>query len=804
MTGVRQGVASLDSLVREHGPALHRTALMLTGDGARADDLLVAVLTDPRDVGATATADTLHGRLVRQFLRTARAERRDRLVVRTRQADVGDLVHDLPPGLRAAVVLHLGAGWPADRAAETARVREVRLRELVTTVPELGDAVRAVADRLARPDHEVVRDLQAVAAAVGRGPAEGQGHGVGGGTTLDATVVDGGVPAYLGRGRRPWRWVAAGGVLALVSGLALLGGGPDPEEERPGTAQTSLAERGWVLDADGAVPKHLDGLRLAHTATIDYEDPDRPLSVPVYGGQTGQSHARWVALWCDLPAVDDTHLRVPEMTLTLRGSSVTVPCAGRAGTPALTALTALPMGFLSDVGVSWAGDLPGRGTATLAVYDETDPWSPGTAEGTQPAPEVPDGSVVIDTDDLALTWWDGPLHTEVVEVGHDSVITAWAGSSVALALLVDGVNLTDDGDVTAWNRATGGEIWRDQDPQLREGRWFVDTPDQTRVFPLPEEVRPPPGQRRTVAVTVPVSAHSLGDPDAGGPAPRWQVQVSDATAAVADADVLPLRPGRPATVGGSAAPPQVGGYQLVGHWRIPADGTPHAVSLPSDDALPVLVAVPLPVRAEDGLSNPFAIGMLESEQGVRPLMPGAPVEEVIAWASDPWSEAGFTGPPAAPAPGTATVVLPAVAGHPDTDVLGYVPAPYETFDFAGAPVLPSSWPASEPSPYGAPEHGGPLRIAEGKPDGEGRIEFAARSGSPWMLQVTSQGKGRLRALVDGEPVPDLAQDHDGWWSSWTDDHVTSMVDLGMLPAGRTFVVEVEGWEEGFQVDLVRG
>lgn len=817
MTGVSGAGASVDDLVRDHGPRLHRTAVMLTGDGARAEGLLAAVLTDPVDARLGSTADELHGRLVRQFLRTARTQRRDRLVVHDRQGDVGDLVHDLPAGLRAAVVLHLGAGWPVDRSARAAHVRETRLRELVTTVPELGDAVTAVADRLARSDEEIVRDLRAVVSAAHVGAVRDHGQRAGRGTTSDASAVEdgvsalpvpgrgeSGVPAYLRRTRRPWRWVAAAGALALVGGVALLVG-PEPADDGPTTAQTSMAERGWVVDADGAPPKVVDGLRLAHATTIDYEDPDRPLSVPVYGGQSGQSHARWMALWCDLPAVDDTHLRVPEMTLTLRGSSVTVPCAGRAGTPALTALTALPMGFLRDVAVSWSGDLPGRGSATLAVYDETDPWSPGTAEGTQPVPEVPDGSVAIDTDDLALSWWDGPIYTQQVEVGHDSVITAWAGSSVALGLLVDGINLTDDGDVMAWERGTGGDLWRDQDPQLREGRWFVDTPDQARVFPLPEEVRPAPGQRQTVAVSVPVAAQSLGDPfrETDGPELRWQVQVSDATAAAVDTDVLPLRAGPPAPLDGSAAPRQVGGYRLVGHWKVPADGTRHAVANPADDGLPVLAVAPVSGSPEEGIYNHLAVGVMESQQGVMPLMPGAPVEEVIAWASDPWMETGLSGPPGTPASGTLSILVPATPGHRDADVVGYVPVPYEDFDFAGAPVLPNSWPADEPSPYGGPGEGGPETLAEGTPDDEGRIAFGTRSGSPGMLQITSQGKGRLRALVDGRPVLELARSHGGWWSSWTDEHVTSIIDLGMLPAAGELVVEVEGWEEGYQIDLLR-
>ena len=44
---------------------------------------------------------------------------------------------------------------------------------------------------------------------------------------------------------------------------------------------------------------------------------------------------------------------------------------------------------------------------------------------------------------------------------------------------------------------------------------------------------------------------------------------------------------------------------------------------------------------------------------------------------------------------------------------------------------------------------------------------------------------------------------DGWWSSWTEEHVVSMIDLWSVPPDAELVVEVEGWEESFQIELLR-
>ncbi|SOC52578.1 hypothetical protein [Ornithinimicrobium cerasi] len=782
MTGVSVAQASGEALVRAHGPALQRTAVMLTGQPAVAEGLVAEVLQGAAGPRPPALEE-LRRRLVRAHRRSGRTGARDRLAVTDAPSDVGDLLHDLPPRQRAALVLHLAEDVPLGDAARTARVPERRVRRLVETVPELGEALRAVADRHARPDHEVIRAL------LDRLPT-------------DATTVGRATPYRSSLLRRPRRWLAGATAVAVLGAgtvAALTWPQETPETpETPGDGVTSHLPPGTgpapadlVLGADGEPPRSVDGLRLSKTVTIDYRRATDPLDLSGFGGASG--YARWAVLWCDLPAVDDDHLRIPQLTLDLAGAAVELPCAGRGGIP--TRLTALPIGLAGHVPVAWSGDLPGRGSATLALYGETDPWAVTRRPGTQPVPPVADGAAAVTAADVAMQGWEGPVHTRVLEVGHESTLTVWAGSSLALSVLVDDVRLTDDGDLRARYLNPPPDLWRTQDPSLREGRWVVVTPDQLRTFPLPEAVRPGPGERRAVAVTVALSPADT--------AARWQVQVSDTTAPGTPGPELALRPGRPAAVAASTAPDAVGGARLVGSWSVPQDGVPHPVEAPVGDLETLIVAVP--GAGGEEMYDELAMGSLERADRAVLFPVGPGVGELLAWGLGPWQDHAELRPTGGPSPDDAlSLRLPPVPGHPPTDVLAYLPVPYEDFDMSGAPLLPTSWLVDDPSPFGDTGMGGPspVVVPEPRPDGTFVVD-ESYTGAGTTLEVTTRGRGRLRVLADGEPLTHLSPAHDGWWSTWTDAHVVSRVDVWADVSGAELVLEVQGWEEGFELAVIR-
>ncbi|WP_161964960.1 hypothetical protein [Ornithinimicrobium cerasi] len=782
MTGVSVTQASGEALVRAHGPALQRTAVMLTGQPAVAEALVAEVLQGAAGPRPPALEE-LRRRLVRAHRRSGRTGARDRLAVTDAPSDVGDLLHDLPPRQRAALVLHLTEDVPLGDAARTARVPERRVRRLVETVPELGEALRAVADRHARPDHEVVRAL------LDRLPT-------------DATTVGRATPYPSSRLRHPRRWLAGATAVAVLGAgtVAALTWPQDPPETPGGGATPHLppgtgpAPPDLVLDEEGDPPRSAEGLRLADILTIDYRHPRDPLDLSGFAGASG--YARWGVLWCDLPAVDDDHLVVPELTLDLDGGPVVLACTGRTTTPSPTRLTALPIGLAGDVPVAWSGDLPGRGTATLAVYGETDPWSVTRRQGTQPEPPVADGSAAVTAADVVMQGWEGPVHARVVEVGHDSTLTVWAGSSAALGVVVDDVRLTDDGDLRARYLNPPPALWRTQDPSLREGRWVVGTPDQARTFPLPDALRPPPGERREVTVTA-----ALSPPDATA---RWQVQVSDSTPRATPGPDLALRPGRAGdgAVDPGSGPEQIGGVRLAGSWQVPQDGVPHPVEAPAGDLTKLVVAAP--GGTGEDVFDELGLGSV-TLGGRATLFPtGSGIAEHLAWGLGPWQVTGAPGP-GGPLPDDAlTLRLPAVPGHPPAAVLAYLPVPYEDFDMSGAPLLPTSWRVGEPSPMGGHGTGGPSPVAvpERRPDGTFLLE-GRHQGAGTTLEVTTRGRGRLRVLADGEPLTHLAPAHDGWWSTWTDAHVVSRVDVWTERSGVELVVEVEGWEEGFELAVLR-
>lgn len=157
-------------------------------------------------------------------------------------------------------------------------------------------------------------------------------------------------------------------------------------------------------------------------------------------------------------------------------------------------------------------------------------------------------------------------------------------------------------------------------------------------------------------------------------------------------------------------------------------------------------------------------------------------------------------------PGPLTVAVPPAPGHPPTSVLVYESVPYDQFDFAQAEPPPNSWPVGwEPLPDLAAAAGleGFEQVTAAGPEDleDGRLRLTVPASLEVALQVTTQGQGRMRILVDGEP-PERLFASDGWWSSWTDQEVVSLVPLFHTRRAESELTVVVEDHESFTVEVL--
>lgn len=837
-------------LVASAGPELHRTALMLTADEDAATDLVAGVLARALRSGQTgagpstdATFRRLRSDLVRAYLR--RAPRRPEVLVAGRSDDPGDVLGSLAPRARAASVLRLAHGWSTEETARAVRVRPGKVAALVPRPPDLDLALESVADQHALPAERVVHELRERLPAPAPAPATADE------LTNAARPRSGRLP------RRRWPLAIVGLLLlALLVGYAVTRPDADPtaaDDEAGATATPGpgrdLTEAGWELDEDGEPPRLVTGLRRTTLATVDYREP--AAEVTLRGRHfEGMGFAQFAVLWCDMPPAVDDNLHPPVGTLSMGGEDITVPCAGRDGSPPVSRLVPVPLEGEGRFTVT--GDLPPRGQAALAVYaeDETGQYLPFARHSGTPEPPVPAGSVTLTEQDVAPSLWGGRILTRRVEIGADSELSVFAGATGSVSVQVDGLPVTDDGDL-GWflDQLTDPDlevvdddvvfappdgVWRSQQPDVREGRWVVVDPGERRTFPLPDLLLPAPGERRTVTL----SAMVEGIDD------RLQVTVTDAAPAATDTGPLPLLSAGDLPV---EAPTYAHGHRLLGAWRAPQDGQlrplegvalPDATELPTgaglepDDTMPAVVVVPDPdAPADNPLTEPFSpwwgvgdLGVLASEDRTAPIWaeqgplpaqsseePSVPglLEDVAGmgttWWFSPvegtWTDAGGLAVSLSPRP-----------GHPDALVLAYTPVPYEEFDFAGAPPPRASWPpgTEPPEDLTTVRDAEPLlRLTEADVE-DGRLTRDVRtpgSGSA-VLRITTEGPGRLRLLSGGQPLDPLWAS-DGWWSSWTDEPVTTELPVAhpfssATLSAFTLTVEAEGYDEGFVIEVLPG
>lgn len=482
---------------------------MLTGAVDAADDLVRAALRRQERVSRPAAgraghlppsaSEQLLADLVREYLRRSTRRRVDQPEPVGESGEPGEVLHALRPRQRAAALLLLVEGWSAEDAAQVVGVPPSRLPSLVPRTEGLADALHALADQHPpRPEH-----------SGGPGPDHGR------------------------RPRHRSVIPVLAGVGAVVAVAVLVGQTPRPGLQDPavvGPDSTSpsvdLADRGWILDAEEQPPAFLEGLRLLEVSTIDYADATAPLVIDT---RPRAGHAVFAALWCDIPALD-ANLVPPTATLTLAGHTVSLPCAGKGGEPALRRLVPLPPPPPERPGrtrssIVWKGDLPGRGDAVLATFTEfgqNEPPRPPVLAPEAP-PAAPQGAAVLDGDSVSADVDGGEVFVQRVAVSSQTHVSVWTGQTGTFTILVDGVVVSDDGDTApalAGGRSSSEQRWRAQDPELRNGTWTVHAPGQTKTFPLPERVRPRPGETREVTLQVRVHSGAEG---------RWQVRATSAS-----------------------------------------------------------------------------------------------------------------------------------------------------------------------------------------------------------------------------------------------------------------------------------
>lgn len=714
------------------------------------------MLTGATDAATRLTAQTLAAAapgdgwrelreaLVRAYLRAA--PRRPDPAVPHEVRDAGDALARLRPRARAVAVLRLVEGASTADTAEALRLPHAKVVRLLPSTPGLATALEAVGDRYALRGSDLNAVLEP---AVAQAPTE---------------------PAA--RDRR-W-WVAAAAVpLAVLGGYALF---PDRDESTgpdaaaptgAGAVQVGsvdLGEAGFELDEDGEPPGGAAGLTRMETLELT---PGRraDLTLNTFDARFGSQVASFAVLWCDMPPADDPALERPSGEISVEGSTLAVPCAGTAGEPVvgLDHLIALPASGEAQVRVT--GDLPPGGGAVLGVYAQTDDMvvEPLPSGDLTAGPPVPEGAVVVDEAGPVMPFDPGERLVQPVELSNASTVRVWAGRTGAVTVLVDGIPVTDDGDLQRW--AGGQADWRDQQPDVRDGRWMVHVPGSTREFAIPDDVLPEDGRRPAVVEVVTESTD--------------HVQVVATQAASDDADREPVP-----RVEAREAPGLVSGHRLVGAWELPMDGLERELLDPPEgaDATWALLGLPpedlartSPLFWREGAvrdGGSLTVARLTGDASDLSRV----IEEARMW-DDVWvQEQRLPGGTDPSDPRGPHAMAPSTPGHPQGLLVAYEPVAYEDFDFAAGQVPSTSWSVGEQPPRSQFGSGSPVAtVTEDDLDEDGRTTVDVPAGT-FGAHIETQGRGRIRFEVDGQPV-ELLGGTDGWWSSWTDRRIVTETPL---------------------------
>lgn len=783
-------------LGQEHAPGLARLAAALTAEAGAAARLVASVLASAvpgpgtsSDLTSDQQGRRLREQLVRRYLRTT-PRRTESLVAlagagSSAEHDAGDVLRSLRPRGRAAAALLLLEGWEVADVASVSGWRPSAVRAFLPDTLGLESALTAVAEQHAPTLGEVD---EALAAHLARRPASAARPGLRRSLTAVGTalVLLGGYAAY--DALDPSRDDEAG---VEVEGLTV--------DEVVGS---DLSEAGWVLDAKGKPPMTATGLQRRTSITLRAGDDPVEVELPTVDPHS-PSPTTFAALWCDMPPAQDPSIQVPRGIVRLAdGEEIELPCAGRDGAPPVPAPVALPAGTTAQLRL--VGDLPPGGGGVLGVYTEADYWATPVLRSARQGPPDPGEAHVIDTMASEQTSWSasGRRTSELLALTAQSTVNVWAGRTGMVIVLVDGVPITDDGDVAA--ARTQMQAWAHHDPEssqsppipsdedgwrtqragVRDGSWVVHHPGQQLTFDLPDELRPGPGEVRTAVIEV--ITEQVGE--------AVQVAVTDAVPARIDAaPVTATEPG--------AVPELILGHRLVGRWELPGDGQRRALELPGGRDLP---AGPLVVLAHDAAGAPTAFPSYGEGAATRggaalPLWLHPDLDHALAalrWSADSQLAAVGDG-----ADATLEVALPPVPRQRPGILLVYAPVPWEEFDTAAAALPPDVYPpgsdAAALEAYAAHEVLATF-TEDDLVDGTLRTTVDAPQGL--ILRVTTEGRTRFRFVVDHQPYGPAQGD--GWWSAWTDQPVTSLVEVAWEgPYRRNVQIDAEGDAE-FTIELL--
>lgn len=561
----------------------------------------------------------------------------------------------------------------------------------------------------------------------------------------------------------------------------------------------------------GTPAPFVDGLQLVTTEVIDYALKRRIVAAPEVDDDTRV----YAAAYCDLPGNSlDTFAILDAVGIKAGDDVVDLSCMDRgADTATAPLLAALPRGaddYLVTVPSVWAG----AGSVSLAFYTET-PWADypfqpsfaGAALPSVAAQSSVDDSTPL-TIDSALSGLLGPdTQVRSIDVDIDTTLelTLLTDEPGQLLVALDGVVITNDGEMLGALGESRPGPWATADPAMRQGFWrgysasgYHQRLDSATLAQLGVDITDD---------TVRLSVIPRGFAGTG-----WQV------IATTDGGEAPmaLAPGYSPDL-----PAYAHGMRRVAAYQVPTDGIEHEVRLPTD--------------RNDDITWVGACGVLTPHE-IRTVMLKTPVENsYIPCASyrSEWSSP-LTRVGGDDAPSTeVSLTAPKNADTSSVAVGAYQDVPYADFPFdaAGQPSTVSLNLRPDPDEgyvLGLGRLGGDsaawtttATVTDTYLDADGRVSLPAPASVASVVHVTGTGKGRFRVTSGGtRPVPldgifadptafgRLASPlnyRDGWWTSWTaaSTDLSIPVPPEVIGAGSPLEVTVEGYDPGsLRIDIV--
>ncbi len=808
----RSAALDFDAFVRSRGPSLFRTAALLTHDEPAAQDLLIGALTQAQATwkrSGAAPESFVRSILVTRFAKRRRGGQRDR----AGSTDSGPHIHS-----------HLGESHLRDPLSGlTSRQRAVTVlaahhgQSLPQCAAALGISERAtaVAGQQAQ-DSLGIDDLGAMAPLL----AEVAESFTPSDPDTLLTRIGAALPAV--RRRRRLRWaIAATAVLAIGASVALLQEPDAPYGEDVEAAVVNTAyTQGFGL-VDGTPAPFVDGLELVDTEVIDYALTRRIVAAPEVDGDT-QVYA---AAYCDLPGNSlDTFAILDAVSIKAGEDVVDLSCMD-SGADAATAplLAPLPRGaddYLVTVPSVWAGS----GSVSLALYTETRwadyPFQPSFAGAALPsvaAQSSVDDSTPLTTDPSLEGLLGSNTEVRSIDVDIDTTLelTLLTDEPGQLLVALDGVVITNDGEILSALGESRPGPWANADPAMRQGFWrgysasgYYQRFDSATLA------------QRGVDITddtVRLSVIPRGFDGTG-----WQV------IATTDGGKGPMAvaPGYSPDL-----PAYAHGMRRVATYQVPTDGIEHEVALPTDRVDQITwvgacgVLTPHEIRAV-ALKTPGGNGYIPCASYRSEW--SSPLTRIVGDDSLRTESSGTDNPAAIALTGPKNADTSSVA------IGAYEDIPYDDFPF-DAIGQPSTLSLNlRPDPDEGYVSGlGPLSgdstastittatVTDVYLDADGRVSLPAPASAKSVVHVSGTGKGRFRVTSGGaRPVPldGMFNDptvfgrmasplnyRDGWWTSWTADSTVLIIPVppDVIGSDSPLEVTVEGYDPGsLRIDVV--